>query len=177
MNRLIILLAALGASPLRAAEPSTLGCVGLTIGQATMRALGENALRRNDREPAGPMEQELDALGAAADGCRQQHGWSDEAATAAAMWTLTSARLDAAAAALERDGVSPMAAGEVVGRLSDWQRDGLVREPIDAGALDALRQLAVEARLPTQGIVAHHLVWFTVMLIKEDNERARFAAM
>lgn len=163
--------------PAAAANPSTLGCIGLTIGQATMRDLGENALRRNDGERVGPMDRELDALARAADVCRRRHGWSDAAATAASMWTLTSARLDAVAAALERDGVSPMRAGEVVGQLTEGERDGLVREPISPAALNRLRGYAVQARLPTEGIAAHHLVWFTLMLIKEDRERARFALL
>ena len=178
-SRAAIAAAILGfpAAPAAAAAPPTLGCVGLTIGRPMMRMLGENALRRNDGEPAERVDRELDAVARAADACRRRHGWSDAAAATAAMWTLTSARLDAVADALEREGVPPMRAGEVVGRLSAADRDGLVREPISPVALNALRRLAVEARLPTEGIVAHHFVWFTIMLIKEDRERASFASL
>jgi hypothetical protein len=157
-----------------AADPSTLGCVGLTIGADAMRSLGVNALRLNDGERIGSMDRELDALAQATDLCRRRHGWSEAAAADAGMWTLTSARLDAAAEALERDGVSPMRAGELVGRLSAGEREGLIREPISRSALNALREYAVDAGLPTEGIAAHHLVWFTIMLIKEDRERASF---
>lgn len=159
-----------------AADPSTLGCVGLTIGPAAMRVLGENALRRNDGERAAPVERELDALTRATDTCRRAHGWSQAAGLAAGMWTLTSARLDAVAEALERDGVTPMRAGAVVGRLNAAEREGLVRDPISPAALNALRRHAVDAGLPTEGIAAHHFVWFTILLIKEDRERASFAA-
>jgi hypothetical protein len=140
-----------------------------------MRILGDNALRRNDRQSAPSVDREIDAVAQATDACRLRHGWSEAAATAAGMWTLTSARLDAVARALERDGVSPMQAGEVVGRLSGAERDGLLQEPISPSALNALREYAVEAGLPTDGIAAHHFVWFTIMLIKEDRERASFA--
>lgn len=169
-------LLAFSSTPASAADPSTLGCVGLTIGQATMRVLGENALRRNDRQQAPRVDNELDAVASATDACRRRHGWSDEAATAAGMWTLTSARLDAVAEALSRDGVEPMRAGEVVGRLNAAEREGLVRDPISPSALNALRRLAVDAGIPDEGLVAHHFVWFTIMLIKEDRERADFAA-
>lgn len=171
--------AAIGISihplPASAADPSTLGCVGLTIGENVMRVLGENALRRNDRQPAGPVDRELAAVAQATDACRRQHRWSEAAATAAGIWTLTSARLDAVADALDRDGIPPMRAGEVVGRLSGPERDGLLQEPISPWALNALREYALEAGLPTDGIAAHHFVWFTIMLIKEDRERAAFA--
>jgi len=167
---------AFSAMPASAADPSTLGCVGLTVGQATMRVLGENALRRNDRQEAPLVDDEINAVARATDACRRRHGWSDEAATAAGMWTLTSARLDAVAEALSRDGVEPMRAGEVVGRLNEAEREGLVREPISPSALNALRRLAVDAGIPDEGIAAHHFVWFTIMLIKEDRERAAFAA-
>jgi hypothetical protein len=159
-----------------AADPSTLGCVGLTIGSGTMRALGQNALRRNDRLDAPPVDREIDALARATDACRRTHRWSEAAATAAGMWTMTSARLDAVAEALERDGVAPMRAGAVVGRLNAAEREGLVRDPISPSALNALRGYAVAAGLPTEGIAAHHFVWFTIMLIKEDRERSSFAA-
>lgn len=165
------------AAPASAADPSTLGCVGRAIGLETMRLLGANALQRNDRQPAGPMDRELNALAQATDACRRRHGWSEQAAAAAGMWTLTSARLDAVAEALEREGVPPMRAGEVVGRLTESEREGLVGEPMSPSALNALRNYAVEGRLPTEGLVAHHLVWFTIMLIKEDRERARFGAL
>lgn len=170
------ILLALSSTPASAADPSTLGCVGLAVGQDTMRVLGENALRRNDRQPAPQVDDELDAVARATDACRRRHGWSDEAATAAGLWTLTSARLDAVAEALSSDGIEPMRAGEVVGRLNESERAGLVRDPISPSALNALRGYAVEAGLPDEGLVAHHFVWFTIMLIKEDRERAHFAA-
>jgi hypothetical protein len=179
MKRLAISIGAILAflpAPALAANPSTLGCVGLAIGADAMRALGENALRRNDGEAAEPMDRELDEVARATDTCRQRLGWSERAATAAGMWTLTSARLDAAAAALEQDGIPPMQAGEIVGRLGPGERDGLVQEPISPSALNALRMLVEDAGLPTQGVVAHHFVWFTIMLIQEDRERSAFAA-
>lgn len=160
-----------------AADPSTLGCVGLTIGRVTMRTLGENALARNDGLDAPLVDRELDSLAQATDLCRRKNGWSQGAATAAAMWTLTSARIDAVAEALGREGLPPMRAGEVVGRLSASERAGIVREPISPAALNALKRYAIAAGIPTEGIVAHHFVWFTIMLVKEDMERSRFAAL
>ncbi len=171
---LLTALAVPGAA--QAAEPSSLGCVGLTIGRGAMLTLGENALARNDRRAAAPVDRELDMLAQATDACRRRHGWSERAATAAGMWTLTSARLDAVAQALERDGVSPMRAGEVVGRLGPADVRGLLDDPISPSALNALRGHVVAAGLPTEGIAAHHLVWFTRMLLIEGRERANFAA-
>jgi hypothetical protein len=142
-----------------------------------MRVLGENALRRNDREAAPRVDRELDAVARATDLCRRKYGWSEAAATVAGLWTLTSARLDAAAEALQRDGISPMRAGEMVGRLSASERSALLQEPISQIALNRLRSHAVAIGLPTEGIAAHHLVWFTIMLIQEDRERSRFAAL
>lgn len=162
--------------PALAADPASLACVGRAVGPATLKVLGENALARNDRRPARPVDHELDWVARATDECRRRHGWSDRAATAAGMWTLTSARLDAVAEALQSDGISPMVAGEVVGRLSARESEGLLRDPISPSALNALRNYAVEANLPTEGIAAHHLVWFTIMLLKEARERAAFAA-
>jgi hypothetical protein len=179
MSRLAMVAAALAAGwglPVRAADPSTLGCVGRAIGPAVMRTLGEAALAMNDGEPFSPPEGELAGLGRAADACRRQHRWSDSAATAAAMWTLTSARLDAAAAALQRDGIAPMDAGAVVGRLSRAEREGLVRDQIAPFALNALKGYAIEAGFPTEGRPAHHFVWFTILLIKEEQQRMSFAA-
>ncbi len=160
-----------------AAQPNTLGCVGISIGRDTMRVLGENALRRNDRESVPSVDRELDAVARAADLCRRRYGWSEAAATLAGLWTLTSARLDAASEALQRDGVSPMRAGEMVGRLSFSERMAMLQEPLSQPILNRLRGYAVDLGLPTQGVAANHLVWFTIMLIQEDRERSRFAQL
>lgn len=168
-------LAVFCAAPAGAADFSSIACIAGAIGQPAMRTLGEAALAMNDREPFSPPDRELDALSRATDQCRVRNGWSEAAATTAGMWILTSARLDAAAEALQRDGISPMDAGAVVGRLSSAEREGLLRDPISPFALNALKRHAIAARMPTQGRPANHLVWFTILLIKEDALRTRFA--
>jgi hypothetical protein len=163
------------AAPAGAADFRSMACIAGALGQPAMRTLGEAALAMNDGEAFSPPDRELDALARATDQCRLENRWSDAAATTAGMWILTSARLDAAAEALQRDGISPMDAGAVVGRLSMAERDGLVREPISPIALNALKGYAIAARLPTQGKPANHFVWFTILLIKEDALRTRFS--
>ncbi len=39
-----------------------------------------------------------------------------------------------------------------------------------------LRNHAVEAGIPTEGLPAHHFVWFTTLLLKADQELARFTS-
>jgi|GEM_PF-4446337 len=162
-------------APAEAADFASIACIGRAIGQPAMRTLGEAALAMNDGESFSPPDRELDALARATDQCRLRNRWSATAATTAGMWILTSARLDAAAEALQRDGISPMDAGAVVGRLGKAERDGLVRDPIAPFALNALKRYAIAARLPTQGKPANHFVWFTILLIKEDALRTSFS--
>ena len=163
------------AAPAEAADFGSMACIAGAIGRPAMRTLGEAALAMNDGEAFSPPDRELDALARATDQCRLRNGWSASAATTAGMWILTSARLDSAAEALQRDGISPMDAGAVVGRLSTAERDGLVRDPISPVALNALKRYAIAARIPTQGKPANHFVWFTILLIKEDALRTRFS--
>lgn len=170
------ILAVACAAPASAADFTSIACIAGAIGRPAMRTLGEAALAMNDGEAFSPPDRELDALARATDQCRVRNRWSAAAATTAGMWILTSARLDAAAEALQRDGISPMDAGAVVGRLSPAERDGLVRDPIAPFALNALKRHAIAARLPTQGRPANHFVWFTILLIKEDALRTSFSA-
>ena len=163
------------AAPAEAADFSSISCIAGAIGRPAMQTLGEAALAMNDGEAYSPPDRELEALARATDQCRVRNRWSEAAATTAAMWILTSARLDAAAEALQSDGISPMDAGAVVGRLSRAERNGLVRDPISPFALNALKRHAIAARMPTQGRPANHFVWFTIQLIKEDDLRTRFA--
>ncbi|MEA3032332.1 MAG: hypothetical protein QOH86_348 [Sphingomonadales bacterium] len=165
------------ATPGAAADPSSLGCVGVTVGRATMRSLGEKALLRQEGRPAASPDVEIDAFARAADACARQYGWSAEAAMSAASWTMTSARLDVIAEALQRDGIPPMQAGAVVGQLTPAEQEGMTREPVSAFALAALKRRAVAARIPTEGLVAGHFVLFTVLLLQEGKERARFATL
>ena len=162
------------ATDLQAAERSTLGCIGIAIGPEAMQAIGEAALRRNDGLQAQPVETELQSMAEAADDCRRRNGWSEDAATAAAMWTLASARIDAAAAALGRDGVDPGKVGEAMGRLTPAELEGLSRDPISRASVAALGDHARAMGIPTAGIVSHHIVWFAAMLAREEPQRLRF---
>ena len=159
-----------------AADPSTLGCVGLAVGPGVMQTLGEGAMRNNEGRPGPSVERELQQLSQAADQCRRRYGWSKQAAMTAALWTLTSARIDAAAAALRNDGVDPTKVGEAMGRLSRAEFAGLARQPISQSSVVALGQHCRDLGLPTEGLIGHRMVFFAAMLAGEEPTRMRFAA-
>lgn len=166
---------ALGASPALAADPATLTCVAQELSPQAREAYAVSA-RTLATDTVVPVSSDIRAaFDKALETCSKRHKWSAEATNAAKYIAMTDMALPELRKAAIAIGVDADGIARAVASLSPEHRARLASgdEAAVAGLMEAFQKHNVELGTDQQQTVLFAL---TVMLVRSEVERARFAA-